>query len=52
MIEDSIKCNILDVVFVFVNVFCIFFKVDDFVEDFIDFNVMKFFIKLLILGGV
>lgn len=40
--EDSIKRNILDAAPVPANAFCTPPKVDDFVEDFIDFNAMKF----------
>lgn len=40
--DESIKRNILDDVPVGSNVFCNPPKVEEFVEDFIDYNVMKF----------
>ena len=43
--EDSIKRNILDAAPVPANAFCTPPKVDDFVEDFIDFNACKCRIK-------
>lgn len=39
--EDSIKRNILDAAPVPANAFCTPPKVDDFVEDFIDFNALN-----------
>lgn len=40
--KDSIKRNILDVVPLPANAFCTSSNDNDFVEDFIDFNAMKF----------